>query len=153
MPVTNVDIAGRGNGGGLCHRRKQIGNGRRPSGNRRRFTVKFALANQRHRSQAEDLSGAKHGLLNGRAVDESAVGGAQVLHRDDTVLQFNLAMMAGNGIVDDLKIIVLDPSQTVQSRFEQDFLQAVRTSFNSQSHHKSSGLIYPIVGLRFQREV
>jgi hypothetical protein len=49
-------------------------------------------------------------------------------------------MMAGNGIVADLKIVVLGPSQPVQSRFEQDLLQTVRPSFNAQSHHKSSGL-------------
>ena len=82
----------------------------------------------------------KHRLLNGLSVDKGAVGRVEVPHGDDTVLQFNLAMMAGNGIVADLKIVVLNPSQPVQSRLEQDLLQTVRTSFNAQSHHKSSGL-------------
>jgi hypothetical protein len=52
-------------------------------------------------------------------------------------------MMTGNGIVTDLKIVVLDPAQPVQSRFEQNLLQAVRPSFHAQSHHKFNGLNLP----------
>ena len=140
MLVANLEIDRHRRGKGLCHRRKRAADSRRSRRNLRRLLAGVDLTNHGHRSQAQDLSGVKHGLLNGLAIDEGAVGGIEIPDGDDSILQFNLAMMAGNGIVPDLKIIVLDAPQPVQSRFEQDFLQAVRTSFHAQSHHKSNGL-------------
>src|SRR6202041_616170 len=54
------------------------------------------LQDELNRSDLNDITGVQHGFLNALAVDESAVGTAQVFNADGVSLFDQPAMFAGN---------------------------------------------------------
>jgi hypothetical protein len=56
-------------------------------------------------AESEDLAGFKDGFLDGFAVDEGAVGGAEVADEDGVAADDEFAMEAGGGGVGDAEIV------------------------------------------------
>ena len=86
-------------------------------------------------AQPDRLAVFEFVFLNRRAVDESSIGGTEVVNRNGTVVDDNLTMPAGNGCVGNFEVIGLAAAKVIRAVIELNFPSVRPAGIDHQSVH------------------
>jgi hypothetical protein len=95
----------------------------------------IALIRYFHSAKMDGLAGLQSGFFDRRAIDESAIGRAEVPDDGGAVFEEDLAMRAGNGRVVDLEIVRGAAPQGIASRSQLNLPSARRARINQKPWH------------------